>query len=100
MRHALFLICVLGCARQFRLPMTAAEMAQHDSGDALVAYLGQRDASPAVCDLRAQGPHVSSVSPDVREALVSGLVDGKIDPGLWRRCVEAILGRLQHEETA
>ena len=91
-----FLVC--GCAEKFPLPMTAAQLIQYDSGPALVAYLAQSDASPTVCDLHARGPHLSRMTADVRTALVSGLVDGKIEPVLWRRCVDVLLKRLPRDE--
>jgi len=47
--------------------------------------------------MRAQGPHVSAFTPDVRAALIDGLVDGNIAPGLWRRCVDAALAGLPAE---
>ena len=80
-----------GCAARHPLPMTAAELVRYDSGPALVAYLGQPDASPTVCDLRARGPHVSALTADIRGTLIGGFVDGKIDPVLWRRCIEVAL---------
>jgi hypothetical protein len=64
-----------GCAQTFPLPMTAIEFSSYDSGPALVAYLGQPDASPAVCDLRARGPHLSRLDDEGRTALVRGLED-------------------------
>jgi len=87
-----------GCGGHFPLPMTANEFAQDGSGPALVAYLGQPDASPTVCDLRAQGPHVRSFTPDLRAALVNGLVDESITPGLWRRCTDAAFASLPPEQ--
>ena len=69
-------------------------------GPALVAYLGQPDASPAVCDLRARGPHVVAFTPEIRDALVDGLVDGKIDAALWRRCVDGALKGLPADQVA
>lgn len=88
------LVCTLGvagCAQQFPLPMTAAQLATYDSGPALVAYLGQPDASPTVCDPRAQGPHLRTFDDKARESLVSGLTDAQIEPGLWRRCANVLL---------
>src|SRR5581483_10145657 len=76
---------------RFPMPMTAASLASYDSGPALVAYLGQPDASPAVCDLRARGPHVSGFPEEMRASLVSGLVDGRIAAELWRRCAGVVL---------
>lgn len=87
-----------GCGARFPLPMTANELVQYGSGPALVAYLGQPDASPTVCDLHARGPHVRVFTPDLRAALVNGLVDGSIAPGLWRRCTDAALASLHPEQ--
>src|SRR5262249_6708147 len=70
-----YALVAVGCAEEFALPMTAAQFATHDSGPALVAYLGQSDASPAVCDLRNRGPHLSALDGQVRSALVRGLAD-------------------------
>jgi hypothetical protein len=80
--------------------MTAAQLAQHNSGPALVAYLSQSDASPTVCDLHALSPHVSKITADVSAALVDGMVDGKINPVLWRRCVDVLIERLPRDEAA
>ncbi|HJX52721.1 MAG TPA: hypothetical protein VJ801_08150, partial [Polyangia bacterium] len=91
-----FLVC--GCAAEFPLPMTAGQLHQYDSGPALVAYLAQSDASPIVCDLQARSPHVSRMTADMRAALVDGMVDGTINPVLWRRCVDVLLKRLPRDE--
>jgi len=91
MAIACALLAAGGCAHEFPLPMTAAELAAYDSGDALVAYLGQTDASPTVCDLRATGPHLSTVDDDARRALVRGLGEGEVTPELWRRCADALV---------
>ena len=96
--RALFGFLVCGCAPQFPLPMTAAQLVQYNSGPALVAYLAQSDASPTVCDLRALSPHVPRMTADMRAALVDGMVDGKINPVLWRRCADVLLERLPRDE--
>jgi len=93
-----FLIC--GCAPQFPLPMTAAQLAQHNSGPALVAYLSQSDASPSVCDLQALSPHVSKITAGVGVALVDGMLDGKINSVLWRRCVDVLIAELPRDQAA
>jgi hypothetical protein len=96
MKKTLALLIVLtgtGCAAHFRLPMTAAELAYWDSGPALVAYLGQPDASPVVCNVHAKGPHLSVCTPDISRKLVKGLTGGKIKPDLWQRCVALLMGR-------
>lgn len=85
---------VPACAPRLPLPMTAAELVRHDSGPALVVYLGQPDASPTVCDLRAPGPHVSAFTPEIRGRLIDGFVDGRIDTAPWRRCIEVALDGL------
>jgi hypothetical protein len=96
------LLCVLtcGCAAHFALPMTANEFVRYNTGPALVAYLGQPDASPSVCDVRSQGPHLTAFTPDVQEALMEGLVEGSIQPNLWSRCVKALLKGLPEDRGA
>ena len=80
------------CTSTLPQPMTAADVAELDSGEALVAYLRQPGASPAACDLQAKGPHVSRVDEDLATAFVGGLTDGQIDPALWRRCADGLFG--------
>jgi len=72
--------------------MTAQELVRFDAGDALVAYLSQPDASPTVCDPLAAGPHVLHWNEGVLSSVVDGVTSGRIDPGLWRRCVDALAG--------
>ncbi len=79
-----------GCVA-FPHPMTGQDLVRLDSGDALVAYLGQSDASPTVCDSQARGPHLRHFDGSMRTSLVRGLTDGQIDPALWGRCVDAAL---------
>lgn len=80
-----------GCVHRFGLPMTAVELAQHDSGPALVAYLSQDDASPAVCDPETQGPHLSAFDEDKQTWLMRGLLSGQIEPTRWQRCAKRSL---------
>ncbi len=80
-----------GCAASFPNPMTAADAARLDSADALVAYLAQRDASPAVCDFRSTGAHVTRFDHDMAKALVRALDDGKIELPLGRACIDAVI---------
>ena len=80
-----------GCAPNFPHPLTAADVASLDSGAALVAYLLQRDASPGVCDMRSTSPHLPRFDRDASKALVQGLTEGKLDPGIWRSCLDAAL---------
>jgi hypothetical protein len=74
------------CARRLPVPITASQLAERSNGPALSAYLGQRDASAAVCDLETGGPHLATLDADVRRALMDGLRDGRIAPGLWSEC--------------
>ena len=60
----------------FPMPMTAAELSGYGSGPALVAYLGQPDASARVCDQHAQGPHIRLPDATLREAFIHGLTSG------------------------
>jgi hypothetical protein len=89
-----------GCAPTFPHPMTAQDLVRLDSGDALVAYLGQPDASPTVCDARASGPHLAHFDESSLRSLIYGLTGGRIDPGLWRRCVDGALDGASTEEAA
>ncbi len=89
-----------GCATaQFELPMTSDELVRYGTGPALVAYLSQPDATATVCDTRSLGPHLF-LSPVGRDALVGGLVEGKIAPALWRQCVEKVLARSTPDQAA
>src|SRR5262245_24811394 len=93
-RPFLFLLTVAsvtGCGAAFPRPMTGQDLERLGTGDALVAYLAQADASPTVCDASAKGPHVARFDDDLRDSLVRGLVDGRIAPHVWRRCVDAVL---------
>lgn len=87
-----------GCKEEFPLPMTAAQFAHYNSGPALMAYLSQRDASPALCDLGTQGPHITLITDDTFQALGDGLYDGEVSPKLWRRCVEALVKSVKKPE--
>ena len=89
----IFLLGILaaGCAQRFPLPMTAAECVAYRSGPALVAYLGQPDASPTVCDMHARGPHLAQLDDTMLTSLAGAAADGGIAPNLWRRCTNALL---------
>jgi hypothetical protein len=71
--------------------LTAADVVSFNSASTLVSYLAQRDASPALCDLRSTGPHVSRFEDNTAVALVRGLTAGEIPPGTWLPCVGAAL---------
>jgi hypothetical protein len=73
------------------MPMTAAQLAEEKDEGALIAYLAQRDASPAVCDLGARGPHVTALDGGVRDELMEGLNDGRVPPTVWRDCVARLM---------
>ena len=82
------------------MPMTASDLARENSGAALVAYLGQPDATPAVCDARSSGPHLAHLDEDGRDAFVKGLVDGHIAPDAWGRCANSVLRSASNEDAA
>src|SRR5256885_17103343 len=84
----LAIVTLAGCAQSFPLPMTAAQLAQHDSGPALAAYLSQPDADAEVCDLGPRGPHLSALDEDVRKSRLASLGGG--DPQRSRRCAAAL----------
>jgi hypothetical protein len=87
-----FAFALAGCGASLPRPMTAQDLARLESSDALVAYLAQPDASPSVCDPRAAGPHVRHVDARALSSVVGGLTSGRIDPAVWRRCVDALAG--------
>ena len=70
------------------------------SGSALVTYLHQTDASAAVCDVHARGPHVMRLDASMREAFVDGLVSGEVRPELWHDCAAAFLKSAAPEDAA
>jgi len=86
-------------ARQYPVPMTATQLARYEEGSALVAYLGQPDADPGVCDLQTAGPFARVVDADGRRALDRGFREGRLPPGVWRDCMDRLL-RTAPPETA
>ena len=90
---ALPLIAMLvwsGCTAHFQFPMTSEELAQHNSVDALVAYLGQPDANAVVCAPEKAPPTLRNDG-DLAPAMISALRQGKISPPVWGQCVAAML---------
>jgi hypothetical protein len=96
-RLPLLILLGSGCAPALPVPMTAGQLAGYSSGEAVVAYLGQADASASVCDLDAEGPHLARVDEDVREALVGALGEGRIPPVVWRDCLERLVRSAGHQ---
>ena len=80
--------------------VTSARVSRSPEAGPRRRYLGQADASPTVCDLRADSPHLLTVDAPARRALVRGLGDGAIAPGLWRRCVDVLLRSAPREDAA
>lgn len=89
-----------GCLPRYPYPLTTSRVAEDGSAEALVAYLGQKDASPSVCDARDPGPHLSSFDGRTRQALLRAMLDGAIAPESWRACEDRILRRAQPKEAA
>src|SRR5262245_5575864 len=85
------LALLAGCRQHFPLPFTSADLASYNTGAALTHYLAQPDASPAVCDPRVNGPHLSKVDDDDATDIVDGLVSGRIAPALWKRCAQGLV---------
>ena len=77
--------------------LTAAQVqelsGQMPPGKVLVQYLGQPDSDPAVCDMRASGPHLARIDEPALTALAGALVDGKVDPKKWQRCASLVLAQ-------
>jgi hypothetical protein len=96
------LALLAGCASApvFSLPMTTLDFARDSSGPGLIAYLGQRDATADVCNARSTGPHLARFDEPVRAALTAALLDGRVDPTLWRRCAKAFLRTAPRDASA
>lgn len=78
-------------ARQYPMPMTAAQLAGYDEGEALAAYLGQLDASVEVCNLDSRAPHFRRIDEMALKALDLGFRDGRLSPERWKGCAELLL---------
>jgi hypothetical protein len=90
MRWIAVLACGAACAPSYRLPLTAAQLAAAREPAALVAYLAQPGADPAVCDAGSPGSHVA-IDEAAGGALVVALRDGTLAPAAWTACAERIL---------
>jgi hypothetical protein len=100
-RSCRLLLVLLGaCTRYVPTPITASKVAERGTGSTLSAYLGQPDASAAVCDLNARGPHLAAIDADVRDDLMEGLRDGRVAPALWRQCVGRLVRSADRESGA
>jgi hypothetical protein len=80
--------------------MTAQESVSQGTNEALVAYLGQADARPAICDAKSEGPHLGKFTSDFQDAIIEGFVKGKIAPALWARCVKRVISNLPADQAA
>jgi hypothetical protein len=90
------LLACLACAGpSFQLPMTSAELAARPSAGALLAYLGQPDASAAACaPERSAGVRAAPDAAKLPALLVDGLRQARVAPGTWADCAEALLPAL------
>jgi hypothetical protein len=52
------------------------------------------------CDARASGPHLASFDKTALGSLIDGSTGGRIDPGLWRRCIDGALDGASRAEAA
>ena len=96
------LACLLaGCAPvPLPLPMTAAQAVDYSSGEALVAYLSQPDASSDLCAIGPGDGHLHAFTADERDAFVAGLRDGTIAPALWKKCAKQLGQHLDPDASA
>jgi hypothetical protein len=100
-RATMWVSVLAACGTKFALPMTADQAVQYNSGPALVAYLGQPDASAGICDLESTSTaHLHGVTADERRALVDGFKDGAISPTVWKKCVKTLERELPPEDRA
>src|SRR4051812_1955036 len=89
-----------GCRPHFPRPYTAAMLAQDGTGPALVHFLGQRDASPSVCDPKNTGPHMPVFDEKVFDELTEGLTEGRIGSKAFYGCVEKVLAGVKPARVA
>ncbi len=78
----------LACGVGYKPAMSAEQLAaSRHPGTALVAYLQQTSADPAVCDThRRDGPAIEYVTGAVVHKLGKAFVDGEITPARWKAC--------------
>jgi hypothetical protein len=98
--YSLLLVFLGACARHVPMPLTASQLAERKTGKTLSAYLSQRDASSAVCDLNARGPHLTAINAEVRDHLMEGLREGRIAPAIWRECADRLVRSADPESAA
>lgn len=89
-----------GCGPAYKTPFTANDLAQANTGDALVHYLGQPGATATVCDRTSQGPHFRGSDDDDSVTLTKGLLRGSVRPDLWQRCAMLMLGSVPPPQAA
>src|SRR5512142_2197290 len=90
-------VTAAACAHRVELPMTARDLGARPRVPELVAYLGQPDADPEVCDEGGSGPTPGS---DVGTALVDALRGGEVAPGSGGACLTLLLPRLDRAGAA
>ncbi|MGV3622567.1 MAG: hypothetical protein ACO1OB_17240 [Archangium sp.] len=101
MRFAVILLALAasGCRHAFPLPYSASQLrvdaAEEWSGEALVHYLKQDDADPAVCDVRTE------VLPRQDETLVdpfvASLEDNELELPTWKECASRFVKTMEAE---
>ena len=101
---ALTLALALGfgchCAPELPSPISRVEVAEHDSARALVHSLAQPGASPAVCGRDPAGLRVTLSIVNRRGAnlRVRSVMDGRVEPTVWRACMKLLLERADDHE--
>lgn len=100
-RHRTYLLAawtlaLAGCMPQARrhvnypLPLTGERTAEINTGDAVVSYLRQRDADPAICNPTGLGSHTSLTTSRDLEDLVDGVGRG-VHLDKWETCIQGLL---------
>jgi hypothetical protein len=87
-----------GCAPALRYPYSATQLARDSSErgpEALVHYLGQKHADPAVCSAERTEAHVPAPSGESVAAVLQALVGGSVAPQPAAACVAQAVPRLQ-----
>lgn len=101
MRYAVILLALAasGCRHAFPLPYSASQLradsAEEWSGQALVHYLGQDNADPAVCDVRSE--MLTRLDETLVDPFVASLEDNELELTTWKDCASRMVKSMDVE---
>jgi hypothetical protein len=94
------LVAATGCTPADPMPLSANAAVHVGSGEALVAYLAQPEATPSICDLHAKEDHVRVFTPDMGPTLVGALDRGTLPIEPFRQCALRLVKTLPSDSSA